>query len=74
MKLFNVFKKEQISHLKQQVDERVDELNTIKSDLRKNEQLVNEQAETIKNILNERDSLNEIIKRLTQEKVMIDLF
>lgn len=57
-----------ISSLEKQVNERVDELNTIKSDLKRNEVLVGEQADTIQNILNERDALNNLIQKLTKEK------
>ena len=62
------FKKDQIVCLEKQVEERVDELNKIREDLKKNEIIVAEQAQTIQNILNERDVLNGVIQRLTREK------
>lgn len=55
-----------------QVEERVEELNKIKQDLKKNEQIVTEQAQTIQNILNERDVLNGVIQRLTREKNQLE--
>lgn len=64
--------KDQVTHLEKQVNERVEELNSIKSDLRRNEVLVTQQAETIQKILDERDCLNDLIQQLTKEKV--DLF
>jgi chromosome segregation ATPase len=50
------------------VDNKVEELTNIKSELKRNECLVNEQAQTIQSILVERDSLNFLIKKLTREK------
>jgi hypothetical protein len=44
-------------------------LTKIKQDLKSNEELVSDQAETIKNILSERDNLNDLIQNLTKEKV-----
>ena len=61
--------KEQIVKLEKQVNDRVAELNRIKSDLKKNESIVCEQSETIQNILNERDNLNNMIQKLNREKV-----
>jgi hypothetical protein len=43
-------------------------LNRIRNDLRRNEATVTEQAQTIQNILNERDILNGLIQKLTKEK------
>jgi len=51
------------------VDERVDELTKIKNDLKNNEQLVSEQTTTIQAILMERDDLNNLIQKLSKEKV-----
>lgn len=62
--------KDQIVCLEKQVTDRVDELNKIKNDLKKNETTVAEQAQTIQNILNERDVLNGLIQKLTKEKVV----
>lgn len=62
--------KDQIVCLEKQVTDRVDELNKIKNDLKKNETTVAEQAQTIQNILNERDVLNGLIQKLTKEKVI----
>ena len=44
------------------------ELDRIRNDLRKNEATVAEQAQTIQNILSERDILNGLIQKLTKEK------
>ena len=70
--LFCLIKKDKIVNLEKQVDERVDELNRIKTDLKNNEQLVSEQTSTIQNILVERDTLNSLIQKLTKEKVCND--
>ena len=51
------------------MDERVDELTKIKNDLKNNEQLVSEQTTTIQAILMERDDLNNLIQKLSKEKV-----
>ena len=64
--------KDQIVNLERLVEERVEELNKIKIDLKKNEAIVSEQANTIQTILQERDQLNGLIQKLTQEKVKID--
>lgn len=61
-------KLEQIICLEKQVNDRVDELDRIRNDLRKNEATVAEQAQTIQNILSERDILNGLIQKLTKEK------
>jgi hypothetical protein len=55
--------------LENQVNERVNELNRIKIDLKRNEELVSEQTKTIQSFLGERDHLNEMIQKLTKEKV-----
>ena len=55
--------------MEKQVDERVEELTRIKIDLKRNETIVAEQAQTIQKILSERDGLNEIIQKLAKEKV-----
>ncbi len=55
--------------MEQQVDEKVNELNKIKHELKRNETTVSEQAVTIQNILSERDALNNLIQKLTREKV-----
>jgi adenylosuccinate lyase len=47
----------------------VDELTKIKNDLKNNEQLVSEQTTTIQAILMERDDLNNLIQKLSKEKV-----
>ena len=62
--------KDQINSLEKQVDERIKELNYIKIDLKKNQDLVNEQANTISNFTNEKEVLNGIIEKLRQEKVV----
>ena len=41
-------------------------------DLKRNETLVTEQAETIQNILSERDALNDLIKKLSKEKADLE--
>ena len=64
--------KDQIVNLERLVEERVEELNKIKIDLKKNEAIVSEQANTIQTILQERDQLNGLIQKLTQEKVKMD--
>jgi len=58
--------------LEKQVNERVEELSKIKNDLKKNESTVAEQAQTIQNILNERDALNGFIQKLTKEKNQLE--
>lgn len=63
--------KEQIVKLERQVEERVQELSKIKLELKRNESIVAEQAQTIQNILSERDSLYNVIDKLTKEKVWI---
>lgn len=60
---------EQITKLEDQVSERTEEINQIKTDLRKNNILVAEQAETIQTILAEKNELNNIIETLKKEKV-----
>ena len=50
------------------MNDRVNELDRIRNDLRKNEATVAEQAQTIQNILSERDILNGLIQKLTKEK------
>ena len=55
--------------MEKQVNERVDELNKIKIDLKQNEALIVDQSETIKTILNERNSLNILVEKMTKEKV-----
>jgi chromosome segregation ATPase len=64
--------KDQIVCLEKQVNERVEELSKIKNDLKKNESTVAEQAQTIQNILNERDALNGFIQKLTKEKNQLE--
>lgn len=48
--------------------ERNQELDQIKTDLRKNNTIVTEQAKTIQNMADEKVSLNELIEKLTNEK------
>ena len=57
--------------MERQVDERVEELTKIKLELKRNEAIVVEQAQTIHNILAERDNLYSVIEKLTKEKVRI---
>lgn len=57
--------------MERQVDERVEELTKIKLELKRNEAIVVEQAQTIHNILAERDNLYSVIEKLTKEKVGI---
>lgn len=75
-KLFKIFKfiysKDQIVCLEKQVNDRVDELDRIRNDLRKNETTVAEQAQTIQSILSERDTLNGLIQKLTKEKNQLE--
>ena len=75
-KLFKILKfiysKDQIVCLEKQVNDRVDELDRIRNDLRKNETTVAEQAQTIQSILSERDTLNGLIQKLTKEKNQLE--
>lgn len=63
---------EQIVRLENQVLERNQELDQIKSDLRKNNTIVNEQAETIQTMADEKATLNELVKTLTNDKEQLE--
>ena len=68
-KFFFYFVQEQIYKLENRVDDGVNELEKVKTELKQNEQIVAEQASTILSISNERDSLIVFIDKFKNEKV-----